>query len=130
MSASWFYPRAIEVPCTVEIADTSEEFHAHVLLEGFEVGPGDSVLVHEAPTGVEFGQRVVCDRRATVLRAAWFGRFWTRLTSRFELTLLYEVSFSPDHIPVTRHLRTQAPCQEKLASGGRSRRPFDAIEAQ
>ena len=107
MNGGWFASRKVNVPCTVEIADTPEALHAHVLLEGFDVGPGDSVLVHEAPTRVDFGQHLTCSRRATVWRAGWFGRLWTRLTSRFELTLLYEVSFTPERIPVTRKLRTE-----------------------
>jgi hypothetical protein len=87
---------SIEVPCTLDIAQLPETLHAHVTLEGVDVEPGDEVLVHNAPTRVAYGERIVCDRRATVVRAGWFSRFWTRLTSRFELTLLYEVSFTPD----------------------------------
>jgi hypothetical protein len=66
-----------------------------VTLEGVDLEPGDEVLVHNAPTKIGYGERIVCDRRATVVRAGWLTQFWTRLTSRFELTLLYEVSFTP-----------------------------------
>jgi len=86
---------SVDVPCTVDIAQTVESLHAHVELKGIDVAPGDSVLVHDAPTAVGYGERMVCDRQATVTRATWIGRLWTRATSRFELTLLYEVSFSP-----------------------------------
>jgi hypothetical protein len=85
----------VDVPCTIDIAQTVESLHAHVELQGIDVEPGDSVLVHGAPTSVGYGERLVCDRQATVTRASWLGRLWTRATSRFELTLLYEVSFSP-----------------------------------
>jgi hypothetical protein len=85
----------VDVPCTVDIAQTVESLHAHVELKGIDVEPGDSVLVHDAPTDVGYGEHIVCNRRATVVRAGWLRRFWTRATSRFELTLLYEVSFSP-----------------------------------
>ena len=88
--------RRVDVPCTVDISQTAESLHAHVELDGIEVNAGDAVLVHDAPTYVAYGQRIVCGRRATVTRAGLLGRFWTRLTSRFELTLLYEVSFSPE----------------------------------
>ena len=85
----------VDVPCTVDIAQTVESLHAHVELHGIDVGPGDSVQVHDAPTVVGYGEHLVCDRQATVTRASWLGRLWTRASSRFELTLLYEVSFSP-----------------------------------
>jgi hypothetical protein len=94
--ASNWIRRSVDVPCTVDIAQTVESLHAHVELEGIEVGPGDAVLVHDAPTRVAYGEHIVCGRQATVTRAGLLGRVWTRLTSRFELTLLYEVSFSPE----------------------------------
>jgi hypothetical protein len=90
--------RTIEVPCTVDVAHTPETLHAHVVLEGVDIGPGDEVLVHGAPTRIGYGERIVCRRRATVIRAGWWARAWTRLASRFELTLLYEVSFTPDRL--------------------------------
>ena len=83
------------VPCTIDIAHTADTLHAHVELANTDIGPGDRVLVHGAPTSVRFGERVLCDRTATVTHAGWLARFWTRLTSRFEVTMLYEVSFSP-----------------------------------
>jgi hypothetical protein len=85
----------IEVPCTVDVAHTAQTLHAHVELDGVDVGPGDEVLLHDAPTRLAYGDHIVCNRRATVTQAGWFGRLWTRATSRFELTMLYEVSFSP-----------------------------------
>jgi hypothetical protein len=99
-TAGW-RPRAVNVPCTVDLADTVESLHAHVELDGINVEPGDAVLVHDAPTAIDPGERLVCARRATVTRAGPFGRWWTRFTSRFELTLLYEVSFQPGRPGVT-----------------------------
>ena len=87
--------RSVDIACTVDVAHTAETLYAHVTLDGIDVGPGDSVQVHDAPTVVGYGERLVCDRQATVTRASWLGRLWTRASSRFELTLLYEVSFSP-----------------------------------
>ena len=84
----------MKVPCTVELAHTADDFYAHVVLEGVEVGPGDQVLVHDAPTTIAYGEHRICDTQATVSRATWLGRLLTRLTARFELTMLYEVSFS------------------------------------
>ena len=91
--------RSIEVPCSVDIEHTPDSLHAYVDLEGIEVGPGDKVTVHGAPTDVGFGEKVVCQRTATVVRAGPLRRAWTRLTAFFELTELYEVSFTPRRLP-------------------------------
>jgi hypothetical protein len=84
----------LEVGCTVDIAQTSDTLHAHVTLDGCEPGPGDTVQVHDAPTVVAFGEHLVCEREATVRRAGWIARGWTRLASWLELAELYEVGFS------------------------------------
>jgi hypothetical protein len=86
--------RRFDVPCTVEVEHSADNLHAHVELDGVEVEPGDTVTVHDAPTHVPFGERLVCRRIATVERAGPLQRAWTRLASRLELTELYEVSFS------------------------------------
>lgn len=93
-AAAIFGDRTFEVPCTVDVEHSFDSLHAYVELEGIEVGPGDEVLVHDAPTKVPFGERIVVQRRATVVRAGWPKRLWTRLTARLELTELYEVGFS------------------------------------
>ena len=70
MIAPWLIGRStVEVPCTVDIEHSFDSLHAYVELEGVEVGPGDEVLVHDAPTEVAFGERIVVRRRATVVRA-------------------------------------------------------------
>lgn len=95
MSGAWLGgSRTVEVPCTVDLEHSNDSFHAYVELEGIEVGPGDEVIVHDAPTEIGFGERVVVQRRATVRRAGLLERLWTRLTARLELTELYEVGFS------------------------------------
>jgi hypothetical protein len=104
--AVW-HRRAVVVPCNVEIANTAEALHAHVFLHGLEVEAGDAVLVHDAPTEVAFGEALSCHRSATVSRASWLDKLWVRLSSRFELTTLYEVSFSPDKL--TRLSRSHKP---------------------
>ena len=51
---------SFDVPCTVEIEQTSKTLHAHVVLDGdVQIRPGDEVRVHDAPTGVAFGERGV-----------------------------------------------------------------------
>jgi hypothetical protein len=87
--------KTFDVPCTVEIEQTSESLHAHVELDGdVRIEPGDQVLVHDAPTQVEFGQRLVVRRTATVFRGSPLDRLRARIEGYLELTELYEVSFS------------------------------------
>lgn len=84
-----------DVLCTIEIENTFESLHAHVDLDGkLAMEAGDEVLVHGDAVRVPYGQKVVLRRLATVTRANWLDRAWTRLLARLELTELYEVSFS------------------------------------
>jgi hypothetical protein len=85
-----------EVPCTIDIEQTRDSLHAYVDLDGFDVGPGDEVIVHDAPSGIAFGERAILQRRATVRRASVFQRFWAHVEGYLELTELYEVSFSEE----------------------------------
>jgi hypothetical protein len=90
---------SFDVPCTVEIEQTWETLHAHVTLDGdVEIGPGDEVLVHDAPTHVDYGERLVVRRTATVVRAGLLDRLRARLEGYRELTELYEVSFSQGRV--------------------------------
>ena len=93
--------KIVEVPCTVDIAQTPTEFYAHVALEGIEIQPGDTVLVQGEPLRARRGERLVCDRLATVTRAGCVERFWTRVRGCFDLADLFEVGFSQD-----RHTQT------------------------
>lgn len=91
-----FARRLYDTQCTIEIEHSENSLHAHVELDGqSDLRPGDRVKVHGAPIRVSFGQRLTLRRPATVERAGWFERQWTRLTARFELAELYEVSFTP-----------------------------------
>ena len=91
----WSARQKFEVPCTVEIEQTSETLHAHVILDGdVNIAPGDEVRVHDAPTGVPFGQRLVVRRTATVVRGNALDRLRAKIEGYLELTELYEVSFS------------------------------------
>jgi hypothetical protein len=95
MTASFITRQKIDVPCTVEIENTFDSLSAHVELHGgINVEPGDEVLVHGDPIRVPYGQRLTLHRTATVTRASLIGRWLTRVFARFELTELYEVSFS------------------------------------
>jgi hypothetical protein len=92
--SSFFRPCTVDVPCIVEVEHSRESLHAHVLLDGVEVGPGDTVVVHDAPAQIIFGDRLRCDRRATVLRAGRLRTWWTKFRANFELADLCEVGFS------------------------------------
>jgi hypothetical protein len=96
MIGSWFKTReTFDVPCTIEIENTFESLHAHVDLDGnIPIMAGDEVLVHGDPIRVPFGERRTLRRQATVTRANAFDRLITKVAARFELTELYEVSFS------------------------------------
>lgn len=86
---------SFDTACRVEVEHSDEFLCAHVhLAGGVEVGPGDRVLVHGAPISVGFGERRVVERMATVERASSIERAWTKLAGHFEMTELYEVSFS------------------------------------
>lgn len=85
------------VPCTVEVSHRFEELSAHVRLDnGAVVHPGDSVQVHGAPVVAAFGEVVVETREATITRANWVERIWTRLTGDLEFMELCEFSFSEE----------------------------------
>lgn len=88
-------PRRFDVPCTIEVEHTNEHLHAHVALEGeVPIYPGDRVRVHGDAIQVEFGASATYNRNATVMRAGWLTRQWTRFLASLEITELYEVSFS------------------------------------
>ncbi len=87
--------RRFDVPCRIAIEQSEAYFHAHVELEGdVAINPGDRVQVHGAPMQVPFGESAVFERTATVTRAGPLLRGWTKLAAYFDLSELYEVSFS------------------------------------
>jgi len=91
--------RVFDVPCTIEVEQSSEHFHAHVELVGnVEMEPGDKVRVHGAPISIPFGSRETFNRTATVTRAGPVKRGLTRLAAYFDLAELYEVSFNAGRI--------------------------------
>jgi hypothetical protein len=88
----------IEVPCTVDLEQTWESVHAYVDLEGYDVGPGDEVLVLDAPAGIAHGKKGLWKCRAVIRRATPFERLKAVIEGYLELTELYEVSFSPGRV--------------------------------
>jgi hypothetical protein len=90
-----FRRRTLDVGCRIEINHTPENFGAHVHLDGEpEIAPGDRVCVYGDPIEVVPGQDMDVRRRARIERATMFGRAWTRFRGQFEITELYEVSFT------------------------------------
>jgi hypothetical protein len=83
-----------DVPCTVDLEQTRDSLHAYVELDGADPGPGDEVIVHDAPVSIAFGEHAIYQRTATLRRAGPLGRFWAHVEGYLELTELYEVSFS------------------------------------
>jgi hypothetical protein len=102
-------PRVSTVPCRVELAHTADDCYAHVILRDVEVGPGDEVQVLDPPTRIAWGERYAVEREATVARASWWGRLKTFALSRFELDLLYEVSFSERRFSTSRNYPRPRP---------------------
>jgi len=92
-----FTRRTERVPCTVEVSHRFESLHAHVRFNnGAVIHPGDEVLVHGAPVMAAFGEVIVEERIATITRASWAERQWTRATGDFEVMELCEFSFSEE----------------------------------
>lgn len=86
----------VEVPCTITIEQTNEHFHAHMELDGMVMmEPGDSVRVLGDPVQISFGERTEFRRVAVVRRSGVLRRAWTRLLAHFEMTELYDISFTP-----------------------------------
>ncbi len=90
-----FARRTETVPCRITIAHDADNLEAHVELQnGAAPGVGDLVTVHGEAVRVQFGERMTFDRDATIRRANAFDKLFAIARSRFELTELYEVSFS------------------------------------
>lgn len=87
--------RSFDTPCTIEIEHGFDHLHAHVELDGdVPIYPGDKVRVHGNAIKLPYGERLIEHRMATVTRATALGRLLTRIKAQFELTELYEISFS------------------------------------
>ena len=91
-------PRTREdVMCTVHVVNTFESLGAHVEFDGdVKVKPGDEVLVHGNPIRVPYGETREERRKATITRASWVERAWTKMTGDLEFMELLEFSFSGD----------------------------------
>lgn len=88
----------IEGHCLVEIEHSPASLHVHAVPIDVAIAPGDRVIVHEvrAPVPGDLSRR---ECRITVERAGPLLRAWTRLTSIFAITELYEVGFEAEATP-------------------------------
>jgi regulator of RNase E activity RraA len=84
----------ITAPCRIEIEQTRDSLHAHVEIDGVEIGPGDRVIIADAPGVTPFGESCVYERTATIMKANWFERIKAHIEGYLELTELYEAGFS------------------------------------
>ncbi len=92
-----FAKRTETAPCTVEVSHVFESLHAHVRFDnGAVVHPGDEVLVHGKPVIAAYGEVITEERTATITRAGWLTRQWTRLTGNLEFMELCEFAFSEE----------------------------------
>jgi hypothetical protein len=94
-----FSRRRFDVPCTLEIEQTQESLHAYATPDGIDIQPGDTVLIHGAPSRISFGERYSFECRATIVQASLLERLWTQMTGLLELSELYEVGFLPKETP-------------------------------
>ena len=89
--------RSFEVGCTVRVSHTFDDLSAHVELDGdLPIHPGDQVRVHGLAINPPYGAVCVERRRATVTRASWFERTWTRLTGDLDCLTLFDFGFTEE----------------------------------
>jgi hypothetical protein len=89
--------RRMEIACDVDLERSLDSFHAYAVPDGIEIGPGDVVIVRGLPNRLAFGESRRFRASATVTRAGTLRKLWTKFSSVFELTGLYEVGFAPAH---------------------------------
>ena len=109
--------RDVRVPCTVEIEHTVGSFHAHVELDGDMWSSPATRSCPRCPHDAPSASASSSARNATVTRAGAIERIVDADRANFELTELYDVSFTEGR----RHDRHQ---------GGRAARHHDALAQQ
>ncbi len=86
--------RTVTLTCEIDIEQTWESFHAHAIPQDVEIEPGDVIIVHDTEANA-ISERYTGHATATLIRAGFLRRRWTRFCSIFELTELFEVGFQP-----------------------------------
>ena len=91
---AWFLARrTVTVPCTIDLENTHEHFHAHVDLKGVDIDIADEVLVHGAPDRIAINEVRTMESTATVKKASLPRRLWERVVGRTHIMEMYEVGF-------------------------------------
>ena len=57
---------------------------------------GSEMCIRDRPVIAPYGKVVIEDRIATIKRAIWFHRLWTKLIGNFEFMEICEFSFSEE----------------------------------
>ena len=87
--------RRIETGCTVTVKHTEETLEAHVVLDdGLLPDAGDRITVFGEPVRIDYGSTATFKRPARLDRGSELDKLRVRILSMFQLTELYEVSFS------------------------------------
>ena len=111
-----------DTPCRVEVEHSDEFLCAHVeLAGGVAVGPGDRVRVHGAPISVGFGERRVVDASPRSNAPARSSGCGPSFAGHFEMTELYEVSFSAIGPSMNAHTAIKAAVEQGRHAGHRAR---------
>ena len=86
--------RKVTLTCDIDIQQSWESLHAHAIPDGVVIEAGDINIVHDTGDALNAAQ-YIGKRHATLIRAGFWRRHWTRFRSIFELTELLEVGFQP-----------------------------------
>lgn len=90
------FRRVVSTMCTITVRHTEETLEAHVELDdGLLPDTGDRITVFGAPVHVEYGSTLQLRRDAHLIRGTVLDKAWMRLKSLFDVSELYEVSFTP-----------------------------------
>jgi hypothetical protein len=86
--------RKVQLTCDIDIEQSWESLHAHAIPDGIDIEAGDIIIVHDTG-GTLNATHYIGQRNATLIRAGFWRRHWTRLRSIFEIAELFEVGFQP-----------------------------------
>jgi len=84
--------RTFALTCDIDIEQSWESLHAHAIPDGVEIEAGDIIIVHDTESTLE-AAHYIGQRDATLIRAGFWRRHWTRFCSIFEIAELFEVGF-------------------------------------
>ena len=86
--------RKLALTCEIDIEQSWESLHAHAIPDGIDIEAGDIIIVHDT-AGTLNAAHYIGQRDATLIRAGFWRRHWTRFCSIFEIAELFEVGFQP-----------------------------------